>query len=105
MIRRIVGTMDEILLLRDTDLCIMVNFIYDAYGACDDFKSCTGVPSTMGFEVLASMCVKKKLTKKSLIESEIVGVADYLPKVSYLRLFIEAEGSLLKRNIILQDNI
>ena len=52
----------------------------------------------------ASACVEEKLTTKSSTESELVGVAVYLPKASHLRLFIETQGFLLRRNVILHDN-
>ena len=82
--------MDEIMLIRATDLCVVINFIDAAYGMHDDFKSCTGVGSTMDLGASASVRAKKNLMTKSSTESELVGVAECLPKMSYLRLCMEA---------------
>ena len=87
-----------------SDLSVMINFIDSAHGVYDDHKSCTGAASTMGYGVLASVYAKNNNNTKISTEAELVGVADFLPKVSYLRLFIEAQGLVLKRNVILQDN-
>ena len=81
MIRHIVVTMDEILFLGGTDLCIAINFIDTACGVYDDCKSCARATSTMGFGVLASARVEQNLMTKSSTESELEGSANYLPKV------------------------
>ena len=47
---------------------------------------------------------KQKLNTKSLTESEIVGVSDFLPKVMFIDLFLAAQGFPLKENIVHQDN-
>ena len=63
-----------------TNLSIMIKFIDATYGVHDDFKSCTGAASTVGYGVLSSMCVKKKLNTKISNEAELVVAADYFPK-------------------------
>ena len=77
--------MDDILFLEDTNLCIVANFIDTTCSSCDDFESCTGDASTIGFGVLASAHANQKLTTKRSTESELAGLVDYLPKVSCLR--------------------
>ena len=58
----------------------------------------------MGCGVLSSMCMEQKLNTKSSTEAELVGVAEYLPKVSYLRFFMESQGFKMTRNIALQGD-
>ena len=47
---------------------------------------------------------KKKLNTKSSTETELVGAAECLPKVSCLPLYVESQEFVLKRNLTLQDN-
>ena len=82
-------TIDELLCLGASDFSVMINFIDAAHGVHDDHKSCTGAASTMGYGALASACAKQKFNTKRSTEAELAGVIDYLPKVSYLRLFIK----------------
>ena len=49
-------------------------------------------------------CSKQKLNTKSLIESEVVGVSDFLPYTIWASYFLKAYGYELKRNIFYQDN-
>ena len=63
-----------------------------------------GAASTIGYSALASACVKQNLNTKISTEAELVGAADYLPKISHLRLFMESQGFVLRQNVILQDN-
>jgi hypothetical protein len=50
------------------------------------------------------MCKKQKLNTKSSTEGEIVGVSDFLPNVIWARMFMEAQGDILKKNTLYQDN-
>ena len=92
------------LCLGATDLSVMMNFIDAAYSVHDDLKSHAGGASTFGHGVFSSMSSKQKLNMTSSTTAELVGVADYLPKASYFRNFMEGQGFEVKRNVILHDN-
>ena len=47
---------------------------------------------------------KQKLNTKSSTESEVVGTSNYVPYNVYLKNFIEAQGQVLKNNVIYLDN-
>ena len=44
------------------------------------------------------------LNTKSSTEGEIVGVSDFMPNMVWARMFMEAQGYILKENILYQDN-
>ena len=58
----------------------------------------------MGHGVFCSISSKQKINTNSSTFAELVGVADYFPKTSYAKLFLEAQGVKVKKNIIMQDN-
>ena len=104
LIRYIIGSIDELLDLRASDLSVVLNFIDATYGVHKDMRSHTGSASTLGYGVFSSVSSKQKLNTTSLMTSELIGIADYLPKELYFRNFLEVQGIKIKRNIILQDN-
>ena len=91
--------MDELLFLGATGMVILLNFIDASYGVHNDFKSHTGVANTFGWFFIH--VIKKKLNTKSSTYSELVGVADHMPKVSYFRLFLDAQNVTTKKNFVL----
>ena len=74
---------------------IALNFIGASYGVHDDFKSCVGVATDFGW-AFSSMSCEQKLSAKSSTCSELVGVVDCVPKVSYFRLLIGAQNVVIK---------
>ena len=68
------------------------------------FESHTGAATTFGWGLFSSMSSKQKLNTNSSTRSELVGVADWMPKVSYFRLFLNAQNIAIKKNVVLQDN-
>ena len=71
-----------------------------------DFRSHRGTGSSMtyGRGVPISQSHKQKLNTRSSTEAEVVGVDDAMGPILWTRLFLEAQGIEVKRNILYQDN-
>ena len=80
-------------------------FIDTAYAVHPDMKSHTGGCMSFGLGVLMAMSTKQKLNTKSSTEAEVVGAADYIGYLVWLRMFLEAQGYTIKENILYQDNM
>ena len=104
MIRYIVGTIDEVCYVGADNLNTMITYIDASYAVYPDFKSHTGGVTSFGIGVIASTSSKQKINTKSSTEAELVGIADRIPKVMHHKLFMEAQGHQISRNIIQQDN-
>jgi hypothetical protein len=98
------GTIDTFLTPGADDITKMKSWVDVWCGIHDDYKSHTGGAMSWGWGVLLSKCQKQKLNTKSSTESEIVGVSDYLPNVVWARMFLEAQGFVINKNIHCQDN-
>ena len=96
--------MDLTLTLGADDIRSMKSWADVSYGVHDDCKSHTGGAISWGWGVLLTKCQKQKLNTKSSTEGEIVGVSDFMPNMIWARMFLEAQGFLLKENILYQDN-
>ena len=51
-----------------------------------------------------SKSIKQKLNTKSSTKAELVGTSDYVPIAIYTRLFLAAQGYVLKPTNLHQDN-
>ena len=98
------GTIDLVLTLGADDLLSMFAWVDVSYGVHSDCKSHTGGAVSWGWGVLLTMCKKQKLNTKSSTEGEIVGVSDFMPNIIWARMFLEAQGEILKKNTLYQDN-
>ena len=58
----------------------------------------------MGTGAIQSASMKQKLNTRSSTEAEIVGDDDFAPKTFWTKLFIEAQGYNVEKNILYQDN-
>jgi hypothetical protein len=59
---------------------------------------------TYGGGAPITMSRKQKLNTRSSTEAELVGVDDAINMVLWTRLFLEAQGYAIARNILMQDN-
>ncbi len=98
------GTLDFVLTLGCDDITKMNSWVDVSYGIHNDCKSHTGGCISFGWGVLLTKCQKQKLNTKSSTEGEIVGVSDFMPNMIWARMFLEAQGFVLKENILHQDN-
>ena len=59
---------------------------------------------SMGIGMINYKSSKQKLNMKSLTESEIVVLSDYLPYNIWFRNFMNEQGYEIVKNIVYQDN-
>ena len=59
---------------------------------------------TMGEGAIQSGSAKQKLVTRSSCEAELVGADDMATKILWTKLFMEAQGYDIKRNVLYQDN-
>ena len=83
-----------------TNLFVMIHFIDVAYAMHDEFRSYTSGATTLKYGIACSMSSKQKLNTNSSIYAKLIGVSDYFLTLSYTKLFLEARGVALKRNIV-----
>ena len=50
-----------------------------------------------------SMSSKKQISTRNSTFSELLGVSDCMPKVSYFRLFLYAQNAAIKKNVVLDN--
>ena len=67
-------------------------------------RSHTGGGVSFGRGILIGRSTKQKLNTTSSTESELVGAADYLPNVVWLKKFLEHQGYTIQSNVLYQDN-
>ena len=67
-------------------------------------KRHTGGVISMGYVLLHGKSSKQKVNVKSSMESELVGVRQYIPYNIWLIMFLDAQRYGLKNNMIHQDN-
>ena len=75
-----------------------------AFTVHPDFRSHTGSITTLGKDSIASMSRKQKLNTRSTAEAELVGANDAITQVLWTKLFMEAQGYQINKNILYQDN-
>lgn len=67
-------------------------------------KSLTGGGMTLGKGIIQSQSRKQKLNTKSSTEAELVAADDMSTMILWTRLFMEAQGYEIQKNILYQDN-
>jgi len=83
---------------------LLTTFVDASYAVHMNMRSHSGGAMTFGIGVFSSDSKMQKLNTKSSTDAEIVAVSDFLPKVIFMHLFMEAQGYPLRENIIYQDN-
>ena len=104
LIKFLSGTRNKKLTLSADDLRIIKWFVDVAFAVHPDFKSHTGGNMTFGQGAVQSISRKQKLNTRSSTESELVGTNDISTMILWTRLFMEAQGYKIKKNILYQDN-
>lgn len=97
------GTVDDKLILGCVDVGKTKLFVDAAFAVHQDTKSHTGGGVSWEIGILLSMCQKQKLNTSSM-EAEIVGISDFVPNVIWARMFLEAQGYEIDKNLLYQDN-
>lgn len=98
------STRDKHLVLSVDKIGVVKWFVDASFAVHPDFKSHTGAVMTMGGGAVTSMSKKQKLNTRSSTSAELVGVDDVMTMILWNKLFIEAQGYIIKKNILYQDN-
>ena len=98
------GTRKRKLTLSADDLQVIKWHVDAAFAVHPDFKSHTGAAMTMGLGSLINISRKQKLNTRSSTESELAGVDDASIMIPWTKLFVEAQGCVIDKNILCQDN-
>ena len=104
LMRYLNGTKKLCLTLKIDNMKIIKWLVDASFAVHPDFRSHTGGIMTMGTGAIQSTSMKQKLNTRSSTEAEIVGVDDVATKIFWTRLFIEAQGYEIDKNILFQDN-
>jgi len=104
LMRYIHSTKGWHLTLSANDLRVLKWYIDASFATHPDYKSHTGAVLTMGGGALQSLTRKQKLNSRSSTEAELIGVDDGITQVLWTKLFMEAQGYPIEKNIIYQDN-
>ena len=92
------------LTLSADNLRVIKWYIDASFATHPDFKSHTGATMTMGSGAMQIMTRKQKLNSRSSTEAELIGVDDAITQVLWTKLFMEAQGYPIEKNILYQDN-
>ena len=98
------GTKDMGLRLRSDKTNSLKWYADAAFAVHPDFKSHTGATLSMGDGAVLSMSRKQKLNTKSSTEAELVGADDVASLMLWTRLFLQAQGYRIDKNILFQGN-
>ncbi|KAG7352856.1 reverse transcriptase RNA-dependent DNA polymerase [Nitzschia inconspicua] len=75
-----------------------------SYAVHPDMRSHTGATMTLGKGSVYSMSTRQKLNTRSSTEAELVGVNDAMSLILWTRHFLEAQGYIVEKNVVYQDN-
>jgi hypothetical protein len=75
-----------------------------AFAVHPDFKSHTGATMSMGKGAITSISRKQRMNTRSSTEAELVAADEVVGPMLWTRQFLEAQGYLVKNNILFQDN-
>jgi hypothetical protein len=92
------------LILSADDLQVIKWYVDASFAVHPDFRSHTGGVATFGKGAPYSMSRKQKLNTRSSTEAELVGADDMSTMILWTKLFMEAQGYEIKKNILFQDN-
>jgi hypothetical protein len=98
------GTRNEYLTLSADDLRVVKWYVDASFAVHPDFKSHTGAVMTLGKGAMQSIARKQKMNVRSSTEGELVAVDDAATMILWTKLFLEAQGYDVEKNIVYQDN-
>ena len=98
------GTREMVLTLSADNASIIKWYVDVAFAVHPDFKSHTGIIMKMGKGAIQSVSRKQKMNTRSSTEAELIGADDSSIMILWTKLFIEAQGYKVEKNILYQDN-
>lgn len=100
----LLATINDVLTLEADDTQTITWYIDAAFAVHVDMKSHTGGTMTLGKGSPDSSSLKQKVNSRSSTESELISIDDLVSKVLWTRRFIEAQGFVVKFNVVFRDN-
>jgi hypothetical protein len=98
------GTRDKYLSLSADDPRVVKWYVDTSFAVHPDFKSHTGAVMVLGKGAIQSIARKQRMNVRSSMEGELVAVDDAATMILWTKLFLEAQGYDVDKNIIYQDN-
>jgi hypothetical protein len=99
------GTKGENLTLSADNLRVVKWYVLDAsFAVHPDFKSHTDAMMMLGKGAMQSIARKQKMNMRSSTEGRLVPVDDTATMILWTKLFLEAQGYDVEKNIVYQDN-
>jgi hypothetical protein len=98
------GTKEENLTLSADNLRVVQWYVDASFGVHPDFKSHAGAIMTLGKGAIQSIARKQKMNVQSSTEGKLVAVNDAATMILWTKLFLEAQGYDVEKNIVYQDN-
>jgi hypothetical protein len=97
-------TKDDKLILSADNLHVIKWFVDSSFAVHPDFKSHTGGTMTLGQGSLINKSGKQKLNTRSSTESELGAGNDMTTMLLWTKLFMEAQGYKIEKDILSRDN-
>jgi hypothetical protein len=97
------GTRSEYLTLSGDDLRVVKWYVDASFAVHPDFKSHTGAVMMLGKGVMQLIARKQKMNMQSSTEGKLVAVDDTATMILWTKLFLEAHGYDVEKNIVYQD--
>jgi hypothetical protein len=97
------GTKGENLTLSADDLRVVKWYVDASFAVHPDFKSHTGAMMLLGKGAMQSIARKQKLNVRSSTEGKLVAVDNTATMILWTKLFLEAQGYNVDKNIVYQD--
>jgi hypothetical protein len=98
------GTKEENLTLSADGLRVVKWYVDTSFAVHPDFKSHTGAMMTLGKGAMQSITRKQKRNVQSSTEGKLVAVDNAATMILWTKLFLEAQGYDVDKNIVYQDN-
>ena len=98
------GTKKMHLTLSAENLRTIKWYVDASFAVHPDFRSHTDAVMTMGEGGMQVLTKKQKLNSRSSTEAELIGVDDAVTQILWTKLFMEAQGYPIEKNIVYQDN-
>ena len=98
------GTRKKRLTMRADNLRVVKWYVDAAFAVHPDYKSHTGGTMTFGKGAVQTISRKQKLNTRSSTEAELVGADDAAVMILWTKMFMEAQGYTIEKNILYQDN-